>query len=292
MDIYVIFISAFALLAGSMYFILCYVFDVPTLRTEMLIAKSKSFKGKKERSFVDAYVKKITPTRMIFLSKNRKATLSKALQLADIRLTAEEFVFKTILQSFFILLFMIPFYFIHPLVSVMLFVVSVSFGIIKIGNIKRYIDEWQTKINLEMPRFASIITQTLEINSDVYKILQSYRKTASAEFGGEIDVALADIMTSDVESALIRLELRINSSLLSDIIRGLIGLNRGSDQKFYFRTITFDMQKLYQAELTREVEKRPDKYGKYHLLLVTSAMLLIAVPMGFYVLEQVKGFYS
>lgn len=50
---------------------------------------------------------------------------------------------------------------------------------------------------------------------------------------------------------------RIGSTVLSDIVRGLIGTLRGDDQQMYFRMLAFDMRQMEQSNLKKEAAKRP-----------------------------------
>ena len=96
----------------------------------------------------------------------------------------------------------------------------------------------------EIPRFALSIGQSLENDRDVLKILTSYRRIAGKEFGAELDQTIADMKTGNYEQALLHLEARVDSPLLSDVTRGLIGVLRGDDQRMYFQMITFDMRRM------------------------------------------------
>ena len=55
------------------------------------------------------------------------------------------------------------------------------------------------------------------------------------------------------EAALTRFEARFNSPLLSDIVRGLIGVLRGDNGVHYFQMLSHDMKQL---ELQR-LKQRP-----------------------------------
>ena len=69
---------------------------------------------------------------------------------------------------------------------------------------------------------------------------------AGKDFGAELDQTIADMKTGNYENALIHFETRIGSPMLSDVIRGLIGVLRGDDQRMYFKMICFDMRQIEQ----------------------------------------------
>lgn len=105
------------------------------------------------------------------------------------------------------------------------------------------------------------VGQSLENDRDVLKILTSYRRVAGKDFGAELDQTIADMKTGNYENALIRFETRIGSPMLSDVIRGLIGVLRGDDQRMYFKMITFDMRQIEQNNLKKEAAKRPKRFS-------------------------------
>lgn len=91
------------------------------------------------------------------------------------------------------------------------------------------------------------------------KILTSYRRVAGKDFGAELDQTIADMKTGNYENALIHFETRIGSPMLSDVIRGLIGVLRGDDQRMYFKMICFDMRQIEQNNLKRKLPSVPRK---------------------------------
>ncbi len=82
--------------------------------------------------------------------------------------------------------------------------------------------ERRDKIDSELPRFVATIEQELASSRDVLTILENYKNHAGPEFAAELDVLTADMRSSSYEAALVRIEGRIASPMLSDITRGLI----------------------------------------------------------------------
>ena len=50
--------------------------------------------------------------------------------------------------------------------------------------------------------------------------MENYKKNAGEQFSGELDVLVADMRSSSYEAALTRFEARLNSPMLSDVVRG------------------------------------------------------------------------
>lgn len=89
-------------------------------------------------------------------------------------------------------------------------------------------------IEYELPRFVNTLSQELHGSRDVLSILRTYKKNATGIFKTELDITTADMKSSNLESALTRFKTRIGSSMLSDVVKGLIGTIRGDNNIVYF----------------------------------------------------------
>ena len=147
-------------------------------------------------------------------------------------------------------------------------------------------------IESEIPRFALTIGQNLENDRDVLKILTSYRRVAGKDFGAELDQTIADMKTGNYENALIHFETRIGSPMLSDVIRGLIGVLRGDDQRMYFKMICFDMRQIEQNNLKKEAAKRPKKIQRYSMMMLICIMIIYLVVLCTEVLASLGAFFG
>ena len=144
----------------------------------------------------------------------------------------------------------------------------------------------------EIPRFALSIGQSLENDRDVLKILTSYRRIAGKEFGAEIDQTIADMKTGNYEQALLHLEARLYSPLLSDLTRGLIGVLRGDDQRMYFQMITFDMRQIEQNDLKKEAAKRPRLIQRYSMMMLLCIIMIYMVVLCVEVFDSLGVFFG
>ena len=144
----------------------------------------------------------------------------------------------------------------------------------------------------EIPRFALSIGQCLENDRDVLKILTSYRRIAGKEFGAELDQTIADMKTGNYEQALLYLEARVDSPLLSDVTRGLIGVLRGDDQRMYFQMITFDMRQIEQNDLKKEAAKRPRLIQRYSMMMLLCIIMIYMVVLCVEVFDSLGVFFG
>ena len=103
---------------------------------------------------------------------------------------------------------------------------------------------------------------------------------------------IADMKTGNYENALIRFETRIGSPMLSDVIRGLIGVLRGDDQRMYFKMITFDMRQIEQNNLKKEAAKRPKKIQRYSMMMLICIMIIYLVVLCTEVMSSLGAFFG
>ena len=146
-------------------------------------------------------------------------------------------------------------------------------------------------IEAELARFAVSIQQSLATDRDVLKLLISYRRIAGPELGTELDTTIADMKTGNYEQALLRFQNRIGSTMLSDIVRGLIGTLRGDDQQMYFKMLAFDLRQVEQNNLKKEAAKRPKQMQKYSMLMLLCILLIYVVVLSVEVIQSLGSFF-
>ena len=100
------------------------------------------------------------------------------------------------------------------------------------------------------------------------------------------------LKTGNYENALIHFETRIGSPMLSDVIRGLIGVLRGDDQRMYFKMICFDMRQIEQNNLKKEAAKRPKKIQRYSMMMLICIMIIYLVVLCTEVMSSLGAFFG
>lgn len=102
-----------------------------------------------------------------------------------------------------------------------------------------------------------LLIMGLATDRDVLKLLTCYRRIAGPHLGQVLDTTVADMRTGNYENALLHFQNLVGSTMLSDIVRGLIETLRGDDQQMYFKMLAFDMRQIEQNNLKEETGKRP-----------------------------------
>lgn len=106
------------------------------------------------------------------------------------------------------------------------------------------------------------------------------------------DIFFTPAANQELTYALIRFETRIGSPMLSDVIRGLIGVLRGDDQRMYFKMITFDMRQIEQNNLKKEAAKRPKKIQRYSMMMLICIMIIYLVVLCTEVMSSLGAFFG
>lgn len=278
--------------AVGVYCILAEVFHATTYRTTKVIL-SVVKKNKKEAKNSDAILLEVAKKleRLIPMDEYRKRRLTAILRSAEIPMTAELYVAQAIVKAGFIFLGAIPCLFFMPILAPVFLVIGIGVYFTESTKAEKMILARKQEIEQELPRFVATLTQELKASRDVLSILETYQKNAGKAFQNELGITIADMKTGNFEGALTRLEGRVGSSMLSDVVRGLIGVLRGDDGIAFFRMLEHDMKQLEIQRLKRLAMERPPKIRKYSFLLLGCMLLLYMGVMGYQIVGTMSGMF-
>ncbi len=280
--------------AIAVYYLTTGILDIPTIRASKVMLAAKKRTGEKREKLLEVYILKLSEyiAHLIKMDKLRRDKLRLTLDIAGIVATPEVYMAKAFVTSALVMLLALPLGVITPLFSLAAAGMAVLLWFSTYYSAFDIVKKRRKVIEREIPRFATTIAQNLETDRDVLKILTSYRRVAGKDFSKELDITVADMKTGNYENALLRLENRVGSSLMSDVVRGLIGVLRGDDQQFYFKMICFDMRQLEQNNLKKEAQLRPKKMQKYSMMMLICIILIYAVVLSVEVLNSLGAFFS
>ena len=281
------------LLGIGAYNLSCAFVDVPTARTSRMMMIAKKQTGEASEKLSDVYLTRIAEklSPLLKLDPIKKSKLELALNIAEIPLTPETYTMKAILTAIltallglFLLLFI-------PLVGFLVMGLSILMWFSTYQQAFDIVKKRKKLIESELPRFAVSIQQGLSTDRDVLKLLVSYRRIAGPHLGKELDTTIADMKTGNYENALLHLQNRVGSTMLSDIVRGLIGTLRGDDQQMYFKMLVFDMRQIEQNNLKKEAAKRPKQMQKYSMMMLFCILLIYVVVLSVEVVSSIGSFF-
>ncbi len=278
----VVLILLIAALSGiASYNFVCSINDVPTGQTSKMMILAGRREGTRKENLSDIYIAKVAGlfSRFIQIDPLKRSQLENALEIADIRMTPENYIATAIARALLIILATIPLWFVTPLFVLVSVALGCLIGFMRYQEALDFVKKRRKRIEAEIPRFASAIAQGLEIDRDILRMFTAYRRVADRDFADELDRTIADMKTGNYENALLKLERRVNSPMMSDVIRGLIGVLRGDDQRVYFKMICFDMRQVEQANLKKEAMKRPQAMQKYCMFMMFCILLIYGVVL-------------
>ncbi|MNP49589.1 hypothetical protein D3C76_1437830 [compost metagenome] len=119
------------------------------------------------------------------------------------------------------------------------------------------------------------------------RILETYASHARESLQHELQMTIADMKSGSLETALLRLETRIGSTMLSDMVRGLLAVLRGDQGVVYFEMLAHDFKLAEIQRLKRIAMKRPGKIRKYSFLMLACFMLTYMVIIGMEIMKAI-----
>ena len=286
--------TAIILFGFAVYNLSCAFADIPTSRTSRMMMLARKQQGVKNEKLLDVYLTRIAAlfAPCLRLDKLKRGKLQAALNIAGLEMTPEVYTARAWVTAGAVALCALPLMFVIPLSVPILVGLAVALWFSTYYVAFDFVKKRRKLIEAEIPRFALTIGQNLENDRDVLKILTSYRRVAGRDFGAELDQTIADMKTGNYENALIHFETRIGSPMLSDVVRGLVGVLRGDDQRMYFKMICFDMRQIEQSNLKKEAAKRPKKMQRYSMMMLICIMIIYLVVLCTEVLGSLGAFFG
>ena len=225
------------------------------------------------------------------LNDYRRAQLEADLRTGDMMQTPEQFVAENIVRAGTVAVLAVPVAFVSKFFSVLLLVAAVLLYRLGSMTLRKKIGARRTRIELELPRFVANIEKTLPHSRDVLAMLESYRAGAGEEFGRELDITVADMRSGNDEAALTRLEARVGSSALSDVVRGLIGILHGEDNSVYWANLSLKFSEAGRQNLREQAGQVPKRVRRLSLVLLGCFFLIYIVVIGEVLLNSLGGLF-
>lgn len=227
----------------------------------------------------------------LHFNEYRRAQLEADLRTGDMTQTPEQFVAENTVRAAIVAVLAIPVVFVSKFLAVLLLIAAVLFYRLGSMTLRKKIGARRARIELELPRFVANIEKTLPHSRDVLAMLESYRTGAGEEFGRELDITVADMRSGNDEAALTRLEARVGSSALSDVVRGLIGILHGEDNSVYWANLSLKFSEAGRQNLREQAGKVPKRVRRLSLVLLGCFFLIYIVVIGEVLLNSLGGLF-
>lgn len=280
------------LFAAGIFFILADALKLPTLAAgKAMLSAAKQ--GKKKAKSIDVLMNgwAVRLAKYIPIDEYKKNRMKNTLHAAGMNQTPEEFIAYALVKSGLVALGVIPCLMILPLLAPILLFLAVLLYFKEIKKADEKLSAKREKIEAELPRFVATITQELKASRDVLAILENFKKNAGEDFANELDILTADMRSSSYEAALTRFEARINSPMLSDITRGLLGVLRGDDGAMYFQMLAHDMKQLELQRLKAQAMKIPPKIRVFSFIMLMCFIMTYMAVIVSEILRSLGGMF-
>ena len=281
-----------AFLAAGLFFLAADLLGLPRLATQRAML-SVGRREKKQARSVEAllmgWAVRLAPH--IHMDEYKRSRLRNVLTAAGLNLTPEEYSAFAIVKAGAILLAIIPCRLIFPLLAVVVVFLAIAVYFKEIRRADEKLSAKRDQIEAELPRFVATITQELAVSRDVLSMLEHYKQNAGEIFSSELDILTADMRSGSFEVALTRFEARFNSSLLSDVVRGLIGVLRGDNGISYFQMLAHDMKQLELQRLKAKAMKIPPRIRVFSFVLLMCFLMTYLAIIIYEIIFSLGGIF-
>ena len=280
------------ILAAGLFFLLADVLKLPTLSTSKAMRGAGS-SSKRASGIVEAWLMSsaVKVSNYIRLDEYKHSRMSNVLKAAGYSVTPELYEAYAITRAGAILSGIIPCLILIPLLIPIVVFLAVLSYFKEIRKADEQLKVKRDQIEGELPRFVATIEQTLKASRDVLAMLETYKKNASSAFAQELDILTADMRSSSYEAALTRFEARFNSPMLSDVVRGLIGVLRGDDSAVYFQMLAHDFKALELQRLKGQAQKVPPKIRVYSFVMLMCFLITYLVIIAIQIMDSLGSMF-
>ena len=268
----------------GLFYVLVDFWRIPYYKTSKAV-ESLSKKQKDKKSGLDVWLSGLAAwlSKRIRINDFKRVQLESDLKTAQMNVTPEMFKANAIVKAGIIGIFAVPVAFIFPLLSPVILFLAFFLYRFEMKGVSKRIKAKRERIEYELPRLVSNIEKTLAHNRDVLYMLDSYAQNAGPEMKHELNITVADMKSGNYEDAIIRLESRVGSSMMSDVCRGLIGILRGDDNRMYWASLALKFNDAARQQLRLRAQKVPKKVKRLSMCLLFCFMLIYVVV----ILEQI-----
>lgn len=276
----------------GMFFLAADLLKVPYMKTEKALLDTGR-NNKKGSAAFDAFLLQgaMRLSHVIRMDEYRKSRMKNVLKATGIKMTPEVYQAYALTKAGLLMAGIIPCLLLFPLLTPIVVFLAVMVYFKEIQRADEMLKSKRKSIEDELPRFVANLEQELQNNRDVLSMVENFRKNAGTEFGEELGGLAADMRSSSYEAALTRFEARLNSPMLSDVVRGLIGVLRGDNSVVYFQMLAHDFKQIELQKLKSEAQKIPPKIRFFSFLMLMCFLLTYLAIIVFEIIKSLGGMF-
>ena len=279
-------------LALGLFFLAASLLHLPTIGAAkaMLGTAKQERKGAKtlETCFM---ILAVRLSHYIRMDEYKKSRMGNVLKASGMNLTPEVYQAYALVKAGTVLLAVIPCAILMPLLVPVVVVLALLLYFKEGQKADEKLKAKREEIEGELPRMVATIEQELKASRNVIGMLERFKGNAGPALTGELDILLADMRSSNYEAALTRFEARLNSPMLSDVVRGLIGVLRGDDSSVYFQMLAHDFKQIELQRLKAQAQKIPPKIRVFSFVMQVCFLLTYLAIICYVALESLGGMF-
>lgn len=279
-------------LALGLFFLAASLLHLPTIGAAkaMLGTAKQERKGAKtlETCFM---ILAVRLSHYIRMDEYKKSRMGNVLKASGMNLTPEVYEAYALVKAGTVLLAVIPCAILMPLLVPVVVVLALLLYFKEGQKADEKLKAKREEIEGELPRMVATIEQELKASRNVIGMLERFKGNAGPALTGELDILLADMRSSNYEAALTRFEARLNSPMLSDVVRGLIGVLRGDDSSVYFQMLAHDFKQIELQRLKAQAQKIPPKIRVFSFVMLVCFLLTYLAIICYVALESLGGMF-
>lgn len=277
-------------LAMGLFFLASSFLRLPTLRTARAMLGTVR-QEKKTVKTIEACLMSaaVYLSKYIHMEAYRRGRLDRILKAGGMNLSPEVYQAYALVKTGAVLLGTIPCVLFVPLLTPVIVILAVLLYFQEMQKADERLKAKRDEIEAQLPRLVATIEQELKSGRNVVGMLERFRMNAGESLSGELDILIADMRSSNYEAALTRFESRINSPMLSDVVRGLIGVLRGDDSAVYFQMLSHDFKQIELQRLKAEAQKIPPKIRVFSFVMLMCFLLTYLTIICYVAIENLGG---
>lgn len=279
-------------LALGLFFLAASILRLPTIgAAKAMLGTVKQ--DKKTAKTIETYLMTVSVrvAKYIHMDEYRRSRMSNILKASGMNLTPEVYQAYAFVKAGAILLGVIPCVLLLPLLSPVVVILAVLTYFKESQKADERLKAKRDEIEGELPRLVATIEQELKSSRNVIGMLERFKENAEPALTGELDVLLADMRSSNYEAALTRFEARLNSPMLSDVVRGLIGVLRGDDSAVYFQMLAHDFKQLELQRLKAKAQKIPPKIRVFSFAMLMCFLITYLAIICYVAVTSLGGMF-
>lgn len=279
-------------LAAGLFFLTADIIGLPTMgaaRAMLQTTRQEKKAAKTMETYFMTLAVRLAP--WIRLDEYKRSRMTNVLKASGLNMTPEVYQAYALIKAGAVMLGVIPCILVLPLLSPVVVILAVLLYFKETQKADEMLKEKREQIEGELPRMVANIEQELKASRNVIGMLERLKSNAGSAFTAELDILLADMRSSNYEAALTRFEARLNSPMLSDVVRGLIGVLRGDDSAVYFQMLSHDFKQMELQRLKAQAQKIPPKIRVFSFVMLVCFLLTYLAIICYVALQSLGGMF-